>query len=71
LFNFLSQHPVSYLILEGNDELVNAFGKAYGEEVEVIPTTFIIDKKGKIAERVIGLRTKEFYKNIIKKYLNN
>ena len=71
LFNFLSQHPVSYLILEGNDEITNAFGKAYGEEMDLIPTSFIIDKNGKIADRIIGLKTKEFYRNIIKKYLNN
>jgi cytochrome c biogenesis protein CcmG, thiol:disulfide interchange protein DsbE len=71
LQNFLSQNPVSYLILEGNDEIVKAFEKAYGEEMDSIPTTFIIDKNGKIVERIIGLRKKEFYKNIIKKYLNN
>jgi thiol-disulfide isomerase/thioredoxin len=71
LQNFLSQNPVSYLILEGNDEIIKAFENAYGEEINSIPTTFIIDKNGKIVERIIGLRKKEYYRNIIKKYLNN
>ncbi|MDZ4712377.1 MAG: TlpA disulfide reductase family protein [bacterium] len=68
--DFLKTNPVSYTILDGNTELVDAFGEANGGNIEAVPTTFIIDKDGKIAETIVGGRSKEAFLTIINKYLN-
>ncbi|MBS1518909.1 MAG: TlpA family protein disulfide reductase [Bacteroidetes bacterium] len=68
--DFLKSSPVKYTVLDGNQEVVDAFGEATGENVEAVPTTFIIDKKGKIAETIVGARNKEAFVKIINKYLN-
>lgn len=61
--------PVSYPILDGNDEVVAAFEKAMGEKMEGVPTTLVIDKTGKIVETMVGMRDKETFLTAIKKYL--
>jgi len=68
--DFLKTNPVKYTILDGNQEVVDAFGEATGENIEAVPTTFIIDKNGKIAETIIGSRKKDDFLKIINKYLN-
>ncbi len=65
----LQQIPVSYPILDGNDQVVAAFEKAMGSKMEGVPTTLIIDKKGKIVETMVGMRDKETFMASIKKYL--
>lgn len=67
--DFLKTMPLSYWIVDGNEELVNAFSKATGQEISAVPTTFIIDKDGKIAETIVGSRDKESFKKLIGKYL--
>jgi thiol-disulfide isomerase/thioredoxin len=61
--------PVSYPILDGNDEVVAAFEKAMGEKMDGVPTTLIVDKTGKIVETMVGMRDKETFLTAIKKYL--
>lgn len=61
--------PVSYPILDGNDEVVAAFEKAMGEKMEGVPTTLVVDKTGKIVETMVGMRDKETFLTAIKKYL--
>lgn len=68
--DFLKTNPVSYTVLDGNQEVVDAFGLADGKNIEAVPTTFIIDKNGKIAETIVGGRSKEAFLTIINKYLN-
>ncbi|HMS66106.1 MAG TPA: TlpA disulfide reductase family protein [Ignavibacteria bacterium] len=68
--DFLKTNPVSYTILDGNQEVVDAFGLADGKNIEAVPTTFIIDKNGKIVETIIGGRNKEAFLSVINKYLN-
>ncbi|MFZ1321343.1 MAG: TlpA disulfide reductase family protein [Ignavibacteria bacterium] len=68
--DFLKSKPVSYTVLDGNQEVVDAFGEASGNNLEAVPTTFIIDKNGKIAETIVGSRKKEDFVKIINKYLN-
>ena len=68
--DFLKSKPVSYTVLDGNQEVVDAFGEASGNNLEAVPTTFIIDKKGNIAETIVGSRKKEDFVKIINKYLN-
>ncbi|MCB0728483.1 MAG: TlpA disulfide reductase family protein [Ignavibacteria bacterium] len=68
--DFLATNPVSYTILDGNQEVVDALGEADGALVEAVPTTFLIDKNGKIVETIIGGRNKETFMASINKYLN-
>lgn len=68
--SFINAKPVSYTIVEGNEEVVQAFSEAIGSPIEAIPTTFIINKDGKIEETIIGGRDKETFLKSINKYLN-
>lgn len=68
--DFLSSNPVSYTVLDGNQEVVDALGEADGTPIEAVPTTFLIDKNGKIVETIIGGRNKETFMKSIGKYLN-
>jgi thiol-disulfide isomerase/thioredoxin len=68
--DFLATNPVSYTILDGNQEVVDALSEADGALVEAVPTTFLIDKNGKIVETIIGGRSKETFLTSINKYLN-
>ncbi|HMQ69110.1 MAG TPA: TlpA disulfide reductase family protein [Ignavibacteria bacterium] len=68
--DFLATNPVSYVILDGNQEIVDALSEADGASVEAVPTTFLIDKNGKIVETIIGGRSKETFLASINKYLN-
>ena len=61
--------PVSYPVLDGNDEVVAAFEKAMGENMEGVPTTLVVDKTGKIVETMVGMRDKNTFMTAIKKYL--
>jgi peroxiredoxin len=42
--------------------------KAYGG-VELVPLTFIIDKQGNIAHKILGARSKEEFEKMIKPLL--
>ncbi len=68
--DFLNTNPVSYTILDGNQEVVDAFSEANGSNIEAVPTTFVIDKDGKIAETIVGGRSKDAFLKIINKYIN-
>lgn len=68
--DFLSKSPVSYLVVDGNEQMVNAFSTADGQPMEAVPTTFIIDKDGKIVETIIGSRSKADFLKLINKYLS-
>ena len=57
---FLNQIPVNYPIAVGNDDLAAQYGG-----VEQLPTTFLIDREGRIAETFVGLKAKEIYEQAI------
>ena len=67
---FLTASPVSYTIIEGNEELVNAYSEADGAPINGIPTTFILNKNGEIKETIVGSRDKQSFITLINKYLN-
>jgi thiol-disulfide isomerase/thioredoxin len=67
---FLQTNPVSYRILDGNDEVVEAFSLADGSPIDAVPTSFVIDQNGKIVETIVGSRDKRSFLNVINKYLN-
>ena len=61
---FTKQMGINYPILIGKE----AVGDAYGG-VEFLPTTFIIDRQGKVVDRVFGLVSRSEFENGIKKAL--
>jgi peroxiredoxin len=63
---YIQQLKVNYRVLLGNDQV----GELYGG-VESLPTTFLIDRQGKIASVHIGLSSgKEEFKNAITQLLD-
>lgn len=51
---FVKEFKINYQIVIGNDEVYEKYGG-----IEAIPTTFIIDREGKIRNKHVGLVTKE------------
>jgi peroxiredoxin len=64
LKQIVTQLGLAYPVLEGND----AVSKAYGG-VELVPLTFIIDKEGNIAHKILGARSKEEFEKMVKPLL--
>ena len=63
---YIQQLKVNYRVLLGNDQV----GEIYGG-VESLPTTFLIDRQGKIASVHIGLSNgKDEFKNAINQLLD-
>lgn len=58
--SFVAQAGITYQIVISNEDLEEAYGN-----IRVIPTTFLIDADGKIAETIIGGRTKEQFAEAI------
>lgn len=61
---FVEKQGVNYTIVMGDDAVVEAFGG-----IEGIPTTFIIDREGKIRERKVGAENPAEYAATVEKYL--
>lgn len=61
---FLRDTPIHYPILLGTEDVAEKYGGIFG-----IPTTIIIDRKGKIAKKHLGLTDKEEIENSIKELL--
>jgi thiol-disulfide isomerase/thioredoxin len=57
---FYSDLAINYPVIMGSYELMDEYGK-----IGVIPSTIIIDKKGRIAEHVVGYRTQAQYEEMI------
>ena len=62
---FAQQIGVNYPVLLGTESV----GEAYGG-VEGLPTTFYLDREGKVVARVIGLTGRDEIENNVKKGLN-
>jgi cytochrome c biogenesis protein CcmG/thiol:disulfide interchange protein DsbE len=58
--DFVKEYKINYPIAIGSSDIFQGFGG-----VRSIPTTFIIDKKGNIVEKIVGLRPKEMFENKI------
>jgi thiol-disulfide isomerase/thioredoxin len=67
--DFLKQKPVSYWVVDGNEQLVTAFEESTGAPIEGVPTTYIVDKEGKIVETIVGSQSKAAFLAKINKYL--
>jgi thiol-disulfide isomerase/thioredoxin len=49
---FGNEMRINYIVLQGTETVANAYGG-----VESLPTTFYIDREGRIVSRVLGLRS--------------
>jgi peroxiredoxin len=61
---FAISHGMNYSVLMGTDDIAMKYGGISG-----IPTTFIIDKSGKIVNRFEGFRSKDVFENEIRRLL--
>ena len=60
----VKQLKLDYPVLMGDEKV----SKAYGN-IEVVPTTFIIDKQGNIVHKILGTRKKEEFVRLIQALL--
>jgi len=65
VYKFASQNGLTYQIVIDNDNVADAFGN-----VNALPTSFLIDKDGKIVEKWIGIRNKTFLDATVKRYVD-
>jgi cytochrome c biogenesis protein CcmG/thiol:disulfide interchange protein DsbE len=63
--SFAQNFNINYTVLFATPEVVQAYGS-----IQSIPTSFIIDKNGKIVNQHVGLTPKEIYISEIKKLLD-
>jgi thiol-disulfide isomerase/thioredoxin len=57
---FCTANNITYPIIIDNGELEKAFGGIQG-----IPTTFFVNKNGKIAQKMVGLQSKETFSSVL------
>ena len=57
---FYESYRINYPMIYGSYELMGKYG-----DVGSIPTTFLIDKEGRIAARLVGSRAESQYKEMI------
>lgn len=69
LNNFLKTNNLSYTILFEPNGLVNKYMDAAGQNQNVVPQTYIIDKNGKVVEAIMGSKSKADFLSLINKYL--
>ena len=63
---FLQELSVNYRIVMGNDATAQAYGG-----VDALPTTFLIDREGKIAAIHVGLASKKDFEDGVEELLQN
>jgi cytochrome c biogenesis protein CcmG, thiol:disulfide interchange protein DsbE len=61
---FVKNFGINYPILYGDEKVVTAYGGIDG-----IPTAFVVDKKGNVVDKHVGLVDKKVYINKIKELL--
>ena len=66
VLQFCTDFRINYPVFMGSYELMEEYGK-----VSAIPTTFIIDKKGRIIDKVIGSRSQAQYEEMLQPLLND
>lgn len=60
---YVKSYKMNYLQVVVKADVISAYG------VQPIPTSFILNKEGKIVNRFLGYRDKEVFENEIKKHL--
>lgn len=69
LNNFLKSNNLSYTVVYEPNELVSKYMTSAGQNQNVVPQTYIIDKNGKVVEAIMGSRSKADFLSLINKYL--
>ncbi|MDX9791300.1 MAG: TlpA disulfide reductase family protein [Candidatus Kapaibacterium sp.] len=64
VLDFASKNDIEYINFIANRDIIEAYGK-----IPSVPTTFIIDKNGKLIEKIVGSRDKATFMNSINKVL--
>ena len=62
---FARDHAMDYTLVMGNDGIVDAFGG-----FDAIPTTFLINRSGRIVHKKTGAMPHEEYEKLVKQALN-
>ena len=63
---YVAEHKMNYRIVIGTEEVSQQFGG-----VEALPTTFILDREGRIASKHVGLVSKSNYQDEILNLLDS
>lgn len=58
---FAEDYGITYPVVIGDQKTTASYGGVRG-----IPTTFVIDRKGRIVEKYVGYRDKEVFEEVIK-----
>lgn len=61
---FVEEHGMNYSVVIADDRVARDFGGIRG-----IPTTFVLDRNGRIVEKFVGYREKEVFEAVIQKIL--
>ena len=61
---FMKEYGINYPVMLATDEVVSAYGGIRG-----IPTTFVIDKQGRIAASFMGYRPASVFESLIQKLI--
>lgn len=69
LIDFVKAYKMNYTVVHKPDGLVSQYMSITGQRQNVVPQTYIIDKNGKVAEVVLGARSKNDFLKLINKYL--
>ena len=62
---FAQEHAMNYTLVMGNDDVVEAFGG-----FDAIPTTFLINRSGRIVHKKTGAMPHEEYEKLVKQALH-
>jgi len=57
---FAEDYNINYPVLMHDMGIVSAYGG-----IQSIPTTFVVDREGKVRQGVVGYRPKDYFTNII------
>jgi peroxiredoxin len=63
---FAEEHDVNYTMLIGSEDITKAYGN-----ITMIPTTFVIDRNGKIVHRFVGYTAPEVFEQTIEPLLTS
>jgi cytochrome c biogenesis protein CcmG/thiol:disulfide interchange protein DsbE len=62
--NFVAQQGINYPVLYDTKGVSQIYGG-----IQSIPTTFVINRNGKVVDQIIGSRPKHVFESIVKKWL--
>ncbi len=62
---FAKKNNVNYTVVMADEEVAKAYG-----DIQAIPTTFVIDRQGRIVKQHVGLTSKEEFEKEIKPLLS-